>query len=68
MQDLLKKILLEGSTLSLVKSMTRCRHIEVGKGCSWLSKIAIEEKVVTNWEYQSTMEDKGSTEAGRCFK
>ena len=42
--------------------------MEEGEGCLWLSKIAIEEKVVTNWEYQSTMEDKGSTETGGCIK
>ena len=42
--------------------------MEEGIGCLWLSKIAIEEKVVTNWEYQSTLEDKRPTETGGCVK
>ena len=42
--------------------------MEAGIGCLWLSKIAIEENVVTNWEYQSTLEDKRPTETGGCCK
>ena len=59
MPDLLKNNLSEGSVLSLVKSMTDIEDMEEVKRCLWWSKVANEEKVITDWKYQSTMENKG---------
>ena len=68
MPDMLKNKLLEGSTLSLVKSMTDIEDIQKRLRCLWCSNIATEEKVITDQEYQSTMENKGPRKTGGCFK
>ena len=42
--------------------------MEEVKRCLWWSKIATEEKVIADWEYQSAIGNKGPRKTGECFK